>query len=76
MKNLRAKPFAYFFFGLFATCFVALAYATGTPVADIQGALKNILQDDSGHTHPMARFHGICMAMGCVSRLVGSFPGP
>lgn len=40
MKNLRAKPFAYFFFGLFATCFVALAYATGTPVADIQGVLK------------------------------------
>jgi len=40
MKNLRAKPFAYFFFGLFATCFVVLAYATGTPVTDIQSTLK------------------------------------
>lgn len=40
MKNLKAKPFAFFFFGLFAVCFIGLAYATGTPVTDIQSALK------------------------------------
>lgn len=40
MKNLKAKPFAFFFFGLFAVCFIGLAYVTGTPVTDIQSALK------------------------------------
>jgi hypothetical protein len=40
MKNLKAKPFAFFFFGMFAFCFIGLAYVTGTPVTDIQSALK------------------------------------
>lgn len=40
MKNLKAKPFAFFFFGLFAICFIGLTYTTGTPVTDIQSALK------------------------------------
>jgi hypothetical protein len=40
MKNIKTKTFVYFFFGLFAVCFVGLAYATGTPVTNIQSALK------------------------------------
>lgn len=40
MKNLRPRPFAFFFFGLFALCFAGIAVATGAPVTDIWAALK------------------------------------
>ncbi len=40
MKNLKVRPFAFFFFGIFALCFVAMAFATGTSVKDVGSALK------------------------------------
>lgn len=40
MKNIKIKPFALFIFGIFAICFISLAFATGTSVTDIESALK------------------------------------
>lgn len=40
MRNLKAKPFAYFLFALFAISFVGVALATGAQVTDIWSALK------------------------------------
>ena len=40
MKNLRVRPFAYFFFALFSLTFVGMALATGTSVNDLESALK------------------------------------
>jgi hypothetical protein len=40
MKNLKVRPFAFFFFGIFALCFIGLALATGASVKDVGSALK------------------------------------
>ena len=40
MKNLKVRPFAFFFFGIFAICFAGLALATGTTISDLGSALK------------------------------------
>ena len=40
MKNIKVKPFAFFIFGLFAVCFIAVALATGVEVRDVWSALK------------------------------------
>ena len=40
MKNLKIRPFAFFFLGIFAICFVGLALATGTSITDVGSALK------------------------------------
>ena len=40
MKNLNTKPLVFFFFGLFAICFIAVALLTGSKVKDIGSALK------------------------------------
>jgi hypothetical protein len=40
VKNLKPKSFAFFLFGLFALCFVAVAIGTGARVTDIWTALK------------------------------------
>ncbi len=40
MKNLKIRPLALVFFGLFAVSFIALAYGTGTSITDIESALK------------------------------------
>lgn len=40
MKNLKVRPFAFFFFGIFALCFIGLALVTGTSVRDVGSALK------------------------------------
>lgn len=40
MKNLKVRPFAFFFFGVFALCFAGLALATGTSITDVWSALK------------------------------------
>jgi len=40
MKNLKIRSLALVLFVLFALCFVALAYATGTSIKNIEAALK------------------------------------
>lgn len=40
MKNLQPRPFAYFFFILFAACFAGVAIGTGAEVTDLVAALK------------------------------------
>jgi len=40
MKNLKAKPFAFFLFALFAVSFMCVALATGAQITDIWSALK------------------------------------
>lgn len=40
MKNLQVRPFAFFFFTLFAISFAGLALATGTSPSDLGSALK------------------------------------
>jgi len=40
MKNLKVRPFAFFFFVIFALCFAGVAFATGTTVKDVGSALK------------------------------------
>ena len=40
MKNIKVRPFAFFMFGLFAVCFIAVAFATGAEVRDVWSALK------------------------------------
>ena len=38
MKNIKVRPFAFFMFGLFAVCFIAVALATGAEVRGCLGA--------------------------------------
>jgi len=40
MKNIKTRPFAFFIFCLFAVCFTAVAFVTGTEVRDVWSALK------------------------------------
>ena len=40
MKNIKVKRFAFFMFGLFALCFIAVALATEAEVRDVWSALK------------------------------------
>lgn len=40
MKNLKTKPFALFFFAVFAVSFICLALVSGTAVTDLTSALK------------------------------------
>jgi hypothetical protein len=40
MKNLKAKPFALLVFGLFAACFVVMAFTSGATVTDVSSALS------------------------------------
>ena len=40
MKNIKVRPFAFFMFGLFAVCFIAVGLATGAEVRDVWSALK------------------------------------
>ncbi|NGZ61168.1 MAG: hypothetical protein CV081_11800 [Nitrospira sp. LK265] len=39
MKNLKARPFALLVFGIFAACFVGLAFTSGATVTDVWSAL-------------------------------------
>ena len=39
MKNIKVRPFAFFFFALFALCFIGLALATGAKVSDVASAV-------------------------------------
>jgi len=40
MKNLNTKPFALFFFAVFAVSFIGIALVSGTSVTDVTSALK------------------------------------
>ena len=40
MKNLKTKPFALLVFGLFAACFVVMAFTSGATVTDVSSALR------------------------------------
>ncbi len=40
MKNVKAKPFAFFLFALFALSFVGVTLTTGAPITDMWSALK------------------------------------
>ena len=40
MKNIKVRPFAFFMFGLFAVCFIAVALGTGAEVRDVWSALS------------------------------------
>lgn len=40
MKNLKAKPFALLLFGVFAACFIAIAFTSGATVNDVSSALR------------------------------------
>lgn len=40
MKNIKVRPFALFIFGIFAVCFVVVAFATGAKVHNVWSALK------------------------------------
>lgn len=40
MRNIKVKPLAFFLLGIFAVCFIAVAFATGAKIHDVWSALK------------------------------------